>query len=70
MTSSHLVVTEIWWNTACKVKEAFSLKFKDFKDIILNAVDFTFATDETKVILKNRIKERFMELDHDSDATV
>jgi adenosine deaminase len=42
-----------------KVQEAFGLKDSDFKEIVLNAVDLTFANDETKNVLRERIRARF-----------
>jgi len=44
------------------VQEAFALKTRDFKDIVLNAVDFTFTNEETKSILKKRIQAQLSEI--------
>eukprot|EP00537_Pseudo-nitzschia_pungens_P004130 CAMPEP_0172374404 /NCGR_PEP_ID=MMETSP1060-20121228/55674_1 /TAXON_ID=37318 /ORGANISM="Pseudo-nitzschia pungens, Strain cf. cingulata" /LENGTH=417 /DNA_ID=CAMNT_0013101065 /DNA_START=14 /DNA_END=1267 /DNA_ORIENTATION=+ len=37
------------------LQEAFALKSKDFEEIVINAVDYTFTDQETKAILKNRM---------------
>jgi len=40
------------------LQEAFALEIRDFQDIVLNAVDYAFTDEETKAILKNRIRTK------------
>ena len=38
------------------VQDAFGLTTKDFKDIVLNSVEYAFNDKETKRIIRNRIQ--------------
>jgi len=38
------------------------LKSRDFKDIVVKAVDYTFTNEETKKILKKRIQAQLSEI--------
>eukprot|EP00536_Pseudo-nitzschia_multiseries_P010419 jgi/Psemu1/319852/estExt_fgenesh1_pm.C_3180010 len=44
------------------LQEAFGLKSKDFKEIVFNAVDYTFTDQDTKAILKSRLRTKLSEI--------
>ena len=43
-----------------KVQAAFGLTDGDFGNTVLNAIDYTFTDDETKNILRERIRKRLV----------
>lgn len=45
-----------------QVQEAFRLKDRDFKQIVLNAVDYTFTNEETKAVLRERIQMKLQNI--------
>ena len=44
------------------VQDAFGLTTKDFKDIVLNSVDYAFTDKETKRIIRNRIQAQLSDI--------
>lgn len=44
------------------LQEAFRLKDRDFKQIVLNAVDYTFTNEETKAVLRERIQMKLQNI--------
>ena len=45
-----------------KVQEAFGLKSRDFKEIVLNAVGYIFTNEETKTILRERLRAKLIKI--------
>jgi hypothetical protein len=45
-----------------KVQEAFGLNSRDFKGIVLNAVDYVFTNEETKTILRERLRAKLKKI--------
>jgi len=44
------------------LQEAFGLDKRDFKEIVLNAVDLIFSNEDTKMVLKGRLVEKFSKI--------
>jgi hypothetical protein len=44
------------------VQDAFGLKSRDFKEIVLNAVGYIFTNEETKTILRERLRAKLIKI--------
>ena len=58
MFHKYLNLIPSFYPNITKVQEAFGLTKIDFLKIVLNAVDYIFADEATKTVLRKRIQSR------------